>query len=425
MAEAIYGRNRSPGYEQTNGYTGRKNEITLYEDSMGLSITKIPDNNTSNTMNRKKNLRRVYILRNQSNLGLSLKGGSDDRTPVTIDWVEEGSLAHQQGLKAGDRILEVNGHDFSRITHDAAVKIMLMSSELGLLVESDDSEHGRFDSFNRHENKEEDITIFPSPQGRIGCVITRDGITGHEVIVKSIVPNSPASKAGLNIGDHVLKIDGIDVSLLTEKQVVSLATSSNKVKLRIGKAPYYPLRNSSERNVSPKLRSYGSETHYLPYESYTPLNRVYSFDCLSPVRSSEHGSHIYYSYQRPGSAHALGSYPHSHTGYRKITASSRSGPAIMSKGARQHATHSTTYLRSVSHRLEDLHLSGHYETRSARSAPAGRLYHSRSSGAINFLSDFEETNRKSKYGHLKNQRVTSSSSSPSYYMSDSDSWHLY
>lgn len=46
---------------------------------------------------------------------------------VYISRVEEGSIAESVGLKPGDSILEVNGRPFSSISHEEALKVLMLN----------------------------------------------------------------------------------------------------------------------------------------------------------------------------------------------------------------------------------------------------------------------------------------------------------
>ncbi|XP_036366799.1 uncharacterized protein LOC115221606 isoform X3 [Octopus sinensis] len=410
---------RSSGRNYNNGIRYKKDEVTVYEDK-GLTISKISNN--PGELGKRTHL--VHLVRQSGNcsLGMSLKGGIDENTPISVDWVEEGSLADMQGLRRGDHILEVNGHDFRYITHEAAVKIMLLATEMNILVDSSFAGSLREVSNQSliHDYREENAIIYPSPQGRIGCVITRDGFSANEVIVKKVMANSPASSAGLNVGDHILKIDGIDVSLLTEKQIISLMTSSKKVKLTLTRSH----RNGDDLAFS-STRSSMDFHHDRPFH----MSRTYSSEHLYPSYSgSDYGA---YGHNYPRSPkmmkHLSSSQPH--MWYHKSTTTSRSDLSSPSRSFRPisanipRASPNANYLRAVSSHFDDMHLSNSYSyydphLGSPMTKFPGRIYQSRSLSNLNRPFQREDYARKYKYKNAKHN------SNSQHFFAD-DSWPLY
>lgn len=58
-------------------------------------------------------------------LGISIKGGRENRMPVLISKIFEGMAAEATGqLRVGDAILAVNDQDMSDVTHDEAVQAL-------------------------------------------------------------------------------------------------------------------------------------------------------------------------------------------------------------------------------------------------------------------------------------------------------------
>lgn len=93
----------SPG--RVNG-TGSDSESSGYCDSEGV--------------------RRVRIVKQESGgLGISIKGGRENRMPILISKIFPGLAADQsRALRVGDAILSVNGSDLRDATHDAAVQAL-------------------------------------------------------------------------------------------------------------------------------------------------------------------------------------------------------------------------------------------------------------------------------------------------------------
>lgn len=71
-------------------------------------------------------VRRVRIVKQESGgLGISIKGGRENRMPILISKIFPGLAADQsRALRVGDAILSVNGGDLREATHDAAVQAL-------------------------------------------------------------------------------------------------------------------------------------------------------------------------------------------------------------------------------------------------------------------------------------------------------------
>lgn len=65
--------------------------------------------------------------------GICVKGGKDAGHGVYISRIEEGSLAERAGLRPGDTILEVNGTPFTSVSHDEALKVSILCTNLILI----------------------------------------------------------------------------------------------------------------------------------------------------------------------------------------------------------------------------------------------------------------------------------------------------
>ncbi|MBN3272969.1 SNTB2 protein, partial [Polyodon spathula] len=71
-------------------------------------------------------VRKVRVLKQESGgLGISIKGGQENRMPILISKIFPGLAAdHSRALRVGDAILSVNGNDLREATHDQAVQAL-------------------------------------------------------------------------------------------------------------------------------------------------------------------------------------------------------------------------------------------------------------------------------------------------------------
>ncbi|KAL4226969.1 Deafness [Mactra antiquata] len=257
----------------------------------------------------KKNTHKVILNRHDDgSLGLGITGGKEYGTELVINVVEEGGPAATQGLQIGDKILEVNGHNFHNITHSEAVMIMRHAWNLIILIErpgesteEDETDtHDEVDSPRRQLDniKDFELVVHPADTGRLGCVTQR--LASQDLLVKQVEAGSPAALAGVQLHDLIYKIDSISVRELSEKQIIML-TNAKRINLHIRR--YVPTNDvMGERSRSRQAS--------VSVPAYRTLSESRSNDGrdISPEshHSSHHSSHHPTKYFRSRSAY----FPH-------------------------------------------------------------------------------------------------------------------
>ena len=117
--------------------------VTLNEDSLTLSLTENPEqsNALNGTTDSQQGLangspempenvagqkRTVKVIKEEQNgLGISIKGGKENKMPILISKIFKGMAADKtEKLYVGDAILSVNGEDLREATHDEAVRAL-------------------------------------------------------------------------------------------------------------------------------------------------------------------------------------------------------------------------------------------------------------------------------------------------------------
>ncbi|KAG5848771.1 hypothetical protein ANANG_G00102950 [Anguilla anguilla] len=84
------------------------------------------ETNISPDINISEAVRKVRVVKQESGgLGISIKGGRENRMPILISKIFPGLAADQsRALRVGDAILSVNGNDLREATHDLAVQAL-------------------------------------------------------------------------------------------------------------------------------------------------------------------------------------------------------------------------------------------------------------------------------------------------------------
>lgn len=108
---------------------------------------------------------------NSNGFGICIKGNKTTGRGVYIAKVEVGSPAYQNGLKAGDAILEINGQPFTAINHEDAVKkcLQILKAEkfCSMTVRSPDNlvgmKYNSFDESQMHNYPRDEELYIPLP----------------------------------------------------------------------------------------------------------------------------------------------------------------------------------------------------------------------------------------------------------------------
>jgi len=76
--------------------------------------------------------RLIRVVKTDSNgLGISIKGGRENKMPILISKIFKGMAADQtEQLYVGDAILSVNKQDLREATHDEAVKALKQAGKI-------------------------------------------------------------------------------------------------------------------------------------------------------------------------------------------------------------------------------------------------------------------------------------------------------
>ncbi|XP_056121204.1 glutamate receptor-interacting protein 2a isoform X2 [Rhinichthys klamathensis goyatoka] len=180
----------------------------------------------------------VCLEKEGNSFGFVLRGGFHEdwhkARPLAVTYVRPGGPADREGtLRAGDRVLSVNGVAVNRQKHaDALTLIMQSSQEAFFLIEYDIMV---MDSVQKSSGPLQ-VDIARSAGSVLGLSLTTSLYMNKQVItIQKIKPASVADRCGaLHVGDILLAIDGMSTehcSLMEAQQLLS--SSSELTKLEI------------------------------------------------------------------------------------------------------------------------------------------------------------------------------------------------
>jgi len=81
-------------------------------------------------------VKKVTFAVDDSGLGISIRGGSDQHLGIYVSAVQADGCAAAAGVVAGDQIMTVNGEDFTAVTHAEAVEVLSTCEMLMLTVKT-------------------------------------------------------------------------------------------------------------------------------------------------------------------------------------------------------------------------------------------------------------------------------------------------
>ncbi|XP_066225150.1 glutamate receptor-interacting protein 1 isoform X9 [Saccopteryx leptura] len=180
----------------------------------------------------------VTLHKEGNTFGFVIRGGAhDDRNksrPIVITCVRPGGPADREGtIKAGDRLLSVDGIRLLGTTHAEAMSILKQcGQEATLLIEYDVSV---MDSVATASGPLL-VEVAKTPGASLGVALTTSMCCNKQVIViDKIKSASIADRCGaLHVGDHILSIDGTSMEYCTLAEATQfLANTTDQVKLEI------------------------------------------------------------------------------------------------------------------------------------------------------------------------------------------------
>uniref|UniRef100_A0A452V1Q5 Multiple PDZ domain protein n=1 Tax=Ursus maritimus TaxID=29073 RepID=A0A452V1Q5_URSMA len=189
----------------------------------------------------------IEISKGRTGLGLSIVGGSDTLLGAIIihEVYEEGAACKDGRLWAGDQILEVNGIDLRKATHDEAINVLRQTPQrVRLTLYRDEAPYKEEDVYDTLT-----VELQKKPGKGLGLsIVGKRNDTG--VFVSDIVKGGIADADGRLVqGDQILTVNGEDVRNATQEAVAALLKCSlGTVTLEVGRIKAGPFH--SERRPS-------------------------------------------------------------------------------------------------------------------------------------------------------------------------------
>ncbi|XP_057363422.1 harmonin isoform X3 [Manis pentadactyla] len=211
------------------------------------------------TPRRSRKLKEVRLDRlHPEGLGLSVRGGLEFSCGLFISHLIKGGQADSVGLQVGDEIVRINGYSISSCTHEEIINLIrtkktvsIKVRHIGLIpvksspdeplkwqyVDQFVSESGggrsSLGSPGNRENKEKKVFISLVGSRGLGCSISSGPTQKPGIFVSHVKPGSLSAEVGLETGDQIVEVNGIDFSNLDHKEAVNVLRSSRSLTISI------------------------------------------------------------------------------------------------------------------------------------------------------------------------------------------------
>lgn len=199
-------------------------------------------------------------------------------TPAVINAFTENAPAKEYGLQAGDEILEVNGkkiYGWSELnlsvsyakTDDIQLKILRDGKEITKVVKPN-------------------VKTFKNIFGQIRTV-KMIGVTPLSAKIGLLTPDGPAEKAGLLVGDRMVKVDSKDVLGWMEMQTAIETSEGEKIDIVVD-------RNGTliEKEITPKIETAMVEGKEVTYRKigigFSDEVATYKFGMIESISKGYH-----------------------------------------------------------------------------------------------------------------------------------------
>ncbi|XP_075915002.1 harmonin isoform X2 [Petromyzon marinus] len=235
-----------------------------------------------------KHSRRVREVRlertHPEGLGLSVRGGAELGCGVYVAQVVRGGQAHAASIQVGDEVVRVNGFSVASCTHDEVLSLMRARRSVALkvrhvgmipvknsvedpltwqfvdqLVSQDGDEgsslaglHSNSEQWDQREKK-----IFISLMGNhgMGCSVSSGPPHSPGIFISSVKPASVSAEVGLEVGDQVVEVNGIDFTHIDHREAVAILKASRSLTLTIHSGAGVDLfQTEEERRVKQQER---------------------------------------------------------------------------------------------------------------------------------------------------------------------------
>ncbi|NXG15979.1 USH1C protein, partial [Grallaria varia] len=211
------------------------------------------------TPKRSRKLKEVRLDRlNPEGLGISVRGGLEFSCGLFISQLVKGGQADNAGLQVGDEIVRINGYSISSCTHEEVINLIrtkkivsIKVRHVGMIpVKSSADEHLKWQyvdqfvseyggsvaglaSSGGRDSKEKKVFISLIGTKGMGCSISSGPTQKPGIFISNVKPGSLSAEVGLEVGDQIVEVNGVDFSNVDHKEAVRVLKSSRTLTISV------------------------------------------------------------------------------------------------------------------------------------------------------------------------------------------------
>ncbi|XP_068801010.1 harmonin isoform X2 [Struthio camelus] len=214
------------------------------------------------TPKRSRKLKEVRLDRlHPEGLGISVRGGVEFSCGLFISQLVKGGQADNVGLQVGDEIVRINGYSISSCTHEEVINLIRTKKIVSIKVRHigmipvkssadeplkwqyvdqfvSDSGEGKSSvaglaSSGGRDSKEKKVFISLIGTKGMGCSISSGPTQKPGIFISNVKPGSLSAEVGLEVGDQIVEVNGVDFSNVDHKEAVRVLKSSRTLTISV------------------------------------------------------------------------------------------------------------------------------------------------------------------------------------------------
>uniref|UniRef100_A0A8C9WCK2 Harmonin n=1 Tax=Scleropages formosus TaxID=113540 RepID=A0A8C9WCK2_SCLFO len=203
------------------------------------------------TPKRSRKLKEVRLDRSHpEGLGLSVRGGLEFGCGLFISQIIKDGQADSVGLQIGDEIVRINGYSISSCIHEEVINLIRTKKTVSLKVRRKSSEPLKWQfadqfvsesgssvaglaSVGGKEIKEKKVFLSLVGTKGMGISISSGPTQKPGIYVSNVKLGSLSAEVGLEVGDQIVEVNGVDFTNLDHKQAVRELKSSRSLTITV------------------------------------------------------------------------------------------------------------------------------------------------------------------------------------------------